>query len=216
MSFMAKADVYDLNKKKVGQVELDAEVFEQPIKKSILHALVKWQLASRRSGTHKAKAKGEVRGGGKKPFKQKGTGSARQGSSRSPLMPGGGVAFPPKPRDYSYTVPKKVKQQGLKSALSYLNKEGRLYIIDKMVSEEGRTKDLAKSLAHFGLKKAVLIDGEANANMERASRNLASYRYYSTDGLNVYDLLKYDAALIAKSSLDKIAVRCGTSEAKKK
>ncbi len=117
---MAKVDVLDWDKKKVGSAELPADVFEQPVKKAVLHSLVKWQLASRRRGTHKAKSKGEVRGGGKKPFKQKGTGSARQGSSRSPLMPGGGVVFPPKPRNYEYSIPKKMKQLGFRSALSHL------------------------------------------------------------------------------------------------
>lgn len=206
---MAKVDVLDWDKKKVGQIELDAEIFEQPVKKSVLHSLVKWQLASRRSGTHKAKNKSEVRGGGKKPFKQKGTGSARQGSSRSPLNAGGGVVFPPTPRDYSYTVPKKMKQLGLKSALSYLYGNGRLFVLNDMTSTEGKTKELATRLKNFGLTKAVLIGDKIDANMARASRNMSKFRYYSTEGLNVYDLLKYDVAIIAKDSLAAIAERCG-------
>jgi large subunit ribosomal protein L4 len=116
---MATVEVVNWNKKKVGTVELASSVFEAPIRKDILHEVVKWQLASRRQGTHKAKTRSEVSGGGKKPFKQKGTGNARQGSSRSPLMPGGGILFGPTPRDYSYTLPKKVKQIGLRSALSF-------------------------------------------------------------------------------------------------
>jgi large subunit ribosomal protein L4 len=212
---MAKVDILDWDKKKVGQVDLDAAVFEQPVKKDVLHLLVKWQLASRRSGTHKAKNKSEVRGGGKKPFKQKGTGSARQGSSRSPLMPGGGVVFPPTPRNYAYSVPKKVKQLGLKSALSYLYSQDKIFVMDKITSTEGKTKELASRLKSFGLAKAVLIDGKADAKMVQASKNLSKFRYYSTAGLNVYDLLKYDAVVISKSSLDGIATRCGLTSDEK-
>jgi large subunit ribosomal protein L4 len=206
---MAKVDVLDWDKKKVGSAELSADIFEQPVNKAVLHSLVKWQLSSRRSGTHKAKTKAEVRGGGKKPFKQKGTGSARQGSIRSPLMPGGGVAFPPSPRNYAYSVPKKVKQLGFKSVLSYLHKEGRIFVMDEITSTEGKTKELASNMKKFGLNKAVLIDVTTNEKMKRASRNLEKFRYYGVEGMNVYDLLKYDAAIIAKDSLDKIAARCG-------
>lgn len=210
---MAKVDVLDWNKSKVGQVELAPEVFEQPVKKAVLHSMVKWQLASRRSGTHKAKNKSEVRGGGKKPFKQKGTGSARQGSSRSPLMPGGGVVFPPKPRDYAYSIPKKMKQVGLRSALSYLLASDKLFVINDMNSQ-GKTKELNDNLKKFGLKKAVMIDGATNDMMARASKNLENFRYYGVEGLNVYDLLKYDAALISKSSIAKIVERCGSGKVK--
>ena len=206
---MAKVDVLDWDKKKVGQVELPAEVFEQPVKKAVLHSLVKWQLASRRSGTHKAKKKSEVSGGGKKPFKQKGTGSARQGSIRSPLMPGGGVVFPPTPRDYSYTVPKKIKQAGFKSALSYLLGEGRLFVLENLECKDGKTKALAERLKKFGLKKAVLIDSKTNETTRRAARNLKSFRYYGVEGMNVYDLLRYDNAIISQDSLEKITERCG-------
>lgn len=209
---MAKVDVYNWDKKKVGQVDLNPEVFEQPIKKAVLHSVVKWQLAARRRGTHKAKNKSEVSGGGKKPFKQKGTGSARQGSIRSPLMPGGGVAFPPTPRNYAYSVPKKVKQLAFKSALSYLVNEGRLFVIDDMSNADGKTKSLVNKLKNFGLTKAVLIDDQAHLPVARASRNLVEYRYYSVDGMNVYDLLKYDAAIISQAALDAIAARCGVGQ----
>src|SRR3954471_25040833 len=143
---MATVDVIGWDKKKVGSAELDASVFDIVVKKEILHTVVRWQLACRRRGTHKSKNRGEVSGGGKKPFKQKGTGNARQGSIRSPLMPGGGVAFGPEPRDYSYVLPKKMKRLGLRTALSYLKKEGRLFVVDSMESTDGKTKDLAKRL----------------------------------------------------------------------
>lgn len=205
---MAKATVYNWDKKKVGEIEMAAAVFEAPVRKDLLHTVVRWQLACRRQGTHMTKTKGLVSGGGKKPFKQKGTGNARQGSSRSPLMPGGGTTFGPVPRSYAYNLPKKVRQAGLRTALSLLNKEGRLFVVDEMTSE-GKTKELAKRLKTFGLEKAVLIDKAADAKFSRATRNLEKYRYYSVEGMNVYDLLKYDAAVVTKESLTKILSRCG-------
>lgn len=206
---MATVDVLSWDKKKVGSADLDASVFGITVKQEILQTVVRWQLACRRQGTHKAKTRAEVSGGGKKPFKQKGTGNARQGSSRSPLMPGGGITFGPEPRDYSYVLPKRVRRLGLRTALSKLNKEGRLFVIDSLSTTEGKTKELAKRLEGFGLKKAVMIDGEANEKFTKASRNLKNYRYYGVEGLNVYDLLKYDAAILSKESLAKIVQRCG-------
>ncbi len=203
-----KATVYNWDKKKVGEVELAAEVFGAPVRKDLLHTVVRWQLAGRRQGTHMTKTKGFVSGGGKKPFKQKGTGNARQGSSRSPLNPGGGTTFGPLPRSYAYNLPKKVRQAGLRTALSYLNGEGRLFVVDTMTSE-GKTKELAKRLKAFGLEKAVLVDKAADDKFARASRNLEKFRYYSVEGMNVYDLLKYEAAVVTKDSLTKILSRCG-------
>jgi len=209
---MATVDVLDWNKKKVGSVELDASVFDIPVRPEIMQTVVRWQLACRRQGTHKAKTRGEVSGGGKKPFKQKGTGNARQGSTRSPLMPGGGISFGPVPRDYSYVLPKKVKRLGLRTALSHLKKEGRLFVVDSMVSEEGKTKELAQRLTKMGLTKAVMIDAAADDKFQRATRNLPKFRYYGVEGMNVYDLLKYDTAVITKGSLQKIVERCGVGE----
>jgi large subunit ribosomal protein L4 len=205
---MAKVEILNWDKKKVGEIELVAEVFEQPIRKDLLHSVVRWQLAARRQGNHQTKTKGLVSGGGKKPFKQKGTGQARQGSIRSPLMPGGGTAFGPQVRDYSYNLPKKVRQAGLRIALSHLAQSGKLFIVEDMQSQ-GKTGELAKRLKNFGLNKAVLIDQEADANFSRATRNLHTFRYYSVEGLNVYDLLKYDTAVLTKSSLSKVLSRCG-------
>ena len=206
---MASVDVLSWEKKKVGSVDLDASVFETPVKKEILQTVVRWQLASRRQGTHKSKTRAEVSGGGKKPFKQKGTGNARQGSTRSPLMPGGGIAFGPVPRDYSYVLPKKVRRLGLRIALSFLKKEGRLFIVDGMTSKEGKTKDIAKQLKDFGLQKAVLIDSKLDAKFNRASKNLPKFRYYGVEGLNVYDLLKYDNVLLTKESVATIVEKLG-------
>jgi large subunit ribosomal protein L4 len=205
---MATVEVLNWEKKKVGTVDLSADIFEIPVKEEILQTVVRWQLACRRQGTHKAKTRGEVSGGGKKPFKQKGTGNARQGSTRSPLMPGGGITFGPVPRDYAYVLPKKVKRLGLRTALSQLKKEGRLLIVDSMKATDGKTKELAKRLKAFGAEKAVLIDATLDQGFDRASRNMKNIRYYSVDGLNVYDLLKYGSAIITKDSVGKIVERC--------
>jgi len=211
---MASIAVLDWDKKEVGTIELPSDVFEASFRKDVLHTVVKWQLACRRSGTHSTKTKGLVRGGGKKPFKQKGTGNARQGSSRSPLMPGGGTAFGPTPRDYSYQLPKRVRQLGLKVALSHLLSEKKLLVISDMSSQEGKTKELAQRLKTFGLEKALLVDASENQTFKRAARNLKSFRYLSTDGLNVYDLLRFEAAVVTKASVDKIVGRCRGKEAK--
>ncbi|XGC80093.1 50S ribosomal protein L4 [Bdellovibrio bacteriovorus] len=209
---MATVNVLNWKKEKVGSVELAADVFETPVKKEVLHTVVQWQLASRRQGTHMTKTKGLVSGGGKKPFKQKGTGGARQGSSRSPLMPGGGTMFGPQPRSYAFVLPKKVRRLGLSMALSHLQAEGKLFIVDSMQSE-GKTAELNKRLKAFGLTKAVLVDATVNDKFNRASKNLESFKYFPVEGLNVFDLLKYDAAVITKDSVAKIVDRCSLEKA---
>lgn len=207
-----KLSVLGWNKKEVGEISVPEEIFGAAVRKDILQTVVKWQLASRRQGTHKVLTKAEVRGGGKKPFKQKGTGNARQGSTRSPLNPGGGVIFGPKPRDYSYSLPKQLRRAGLRSALSYLHKEGRFFVVKDMTSQDGKTKELSQRLKDFGLNKALLIDGSGDDKFARASRNLKDYRYTKVDGMNVFDLLKYDAAIVTESSIEKILARCGERE----
>ncbi len=209
---MATVNVLSWKKENVGQVELAADVFEVPVKKDVLHTVVQWQLASRRQGTHMTKTKGLVSGGGKKPFKQKGTGGARQGSSRSILMPGGGTAFGPQPRSYAFVLPKKVRRLGLSMALSHLQAEGKLFVVDSMTSE-GKTAELNKRLAAFGLKKAVLVDSVVDEKFSRATKNLESFKYFPVEGLNVFDLLKYDAAVITKDSVAKIVDRCSMEKA---
>jgi len=210
---MATVNVLNWKKEKVGSIDLAADVFETPVKKDVLHTVVQWQLASRRQGTHMTKTKGLVSGGGKKPFKQKGTGGARQGSSRSILMPGGGTAFGPQPRSYAFVLPKKVRRLGLSMALSHLQKEGKLFVVDSMQSE-GKTAELNKRLKAFGLKKAVLVDAQVNDKFNRASKNLQTFKYFPVEGLNVFDLLKYDAAIITKESVAKIVDRCSMEKAR--
>lgn len=199
-------NVLNWKKEKVGTLDLSKDVFEVPVKKEILHEVVNWQLAKRRQGTHMVKTRSLVSGGGKKPFKQKGTGNARQGSTRSPLMPGGAKLFGPVPRSYEYSLPKKVRRLGLRMALSHLNSEGKLFIVENMNSE-GKTAELAKRLKTFGLTKAIMIDAEVNDLFKRASDNLPKYRYMGVEGMNVYDLLKYDAAILTKESVAKIVAR---------
>lgn len=210
---MATVNVLNWKKEKVGSVDLAADVFETSVKKEVLHTVVQWQLASRRQGTHMTKTKGLVSGGGKKPFKQKGTGGARQGSSRSILMPGGGTAFGPQPRSYAFVLPKKIRRLGLSMALSHLQKEGKLFVVDSMQSE-GKTAELSKRLKAFGLKKAVLVDANVDEKFNRAARNMPAFKYFPVEGLNVFDLLKYDAAIITKESVAKIVDRCSLEKAR--
>jgi len=204
---MSKIDVLNWKKEKVGSVELPADVFNVAVKKDVLHTVVNWQLASRRRGTAMTKTRSLVSGGGKKPFKQKGTGNARQGSTRSPLMPGGAKVFGPVPRSYEYSLPKKVRALGLRMALSHLNKEGRLFVVENMKSE-GKTAELAKRLKAFGLSKAVLVDAQMDDKFKRASNNLPKFKYFPVEGVNVFDLLKHDAAILTKESVSKIVGRC--------
>jgi len=208
---MATINVTNWKKEKVGSVDLAPDIFEVEVKKDVLHSVVRWQLASRRQGTHMTKTKGLVSGGGKKPFKQKGTGNARQGSTRSPLMPGGGTMFGPQPRNYSYVLPKKMRKVGLSMALSHLLKEGKLFVVENMASE-GKTAELNKRLKTFGVKKAVLVDTIADEKFQLAARNLENYKYFPVAGLNVFDLLKFDAAVLTKNSINKIIERCSVEK----
>jgi large subunit ribosomal protein L4 len=205
---MLSMPITDLNKKAIGDLEVPEEIVKAEIRPDLLQLVVRWQLACRRAGTVATKTKGLVRGGGKKPFKQKGTGNARQGSSRSPLMPGGGTAFGPQPRDYSYTLPQKVKQAGLKVALSYLVSEGRLWVVDSLKSD-GKTGSLVKSLKSFGVEKAVVVDEAGNALLKRAARNLTNYKFLAVGGVNVFDLLKYDACVLTKNAMAQLMERLG-------
>lgn len=204
---MLVQDVLNWKKEKVGKIELDPKIFGREVSSEILHEVVRWQLASRRQGTHMTKTKGLVSGGGKKPFKQKGTGGARQGSNRSILMPGGGTAFGPQPRSYAYALPKKVRKVALSTALSYLVKEGKLMVL-KDIDSTGKTKDIHTKLTGLGVQKAFVVDDVAKDLVARASKNLKKFKYVSVAGLNVYDLLKYDSLVVSESAVSKIAARC--------
>lgn len=203
---MSTVNVLNWKKEKVGTVDLDSDVFNVEVKKDLLQTVVHWQLACRRQGTHMVKSRSFVSGGGKKPFKQKGTGNARQGSNRSPLMPGGAKVFGPVPKSYEYSLPKKMRKLGLMMALSHLNKEGKLFIVSDMKSE-GKTGEMSKRLEGFGLTKAVLVDAALDSKFKRATGNLTKFKYQPAEGINVFDLLKYDAAVLSLDSVAKIVER---------
>lgn len=199
---MAKVDVYNWDKKKVSTLDLGDDIFGQEVNSSLLHRVVVWQLARRRQGTHSTKTRSEVRGGGKKPFRQKGTGNARQGTKRSPLMSGGAILFGPKPRNYSYSLPKKLKKLALKMALSQLVKDSRLFILDDMKLSSAKTKDLNEKITkNFGMSKVILVPETSSESLERSSKNLKKVICSSVNALNVYDLLKYENLILEKGSV---------------
>ncbi|MCC7442023.1 MAG: 50S ribosomal protein L4 [Bdellovibrionales bacterium] len=204
---MPTLDVMSLENKKVGSVNLSDAVFGAEVNVPLVHQVVKAQLATRRQGTAKTKTKAEVRGGGKKPFKQKGTGNARQGSSRSPLQPGGGRIFGPRPRDYTQRTNRKMVNGALRSILSDRVKAGRLMVIDSFDLKEIKTKVLADIFGKkLNLTKALVID-EANKNLELSGRNLKGVRVMQTGGLNVYDVIRHDWVVFSKRAVESVDKR---------
>ena len=209
-------DIVNIEGKKVGQADLADAVFGAKVKDYLLWEIVKAQQAARRAGTHDTKTRDEVRGGGKKPYKQKGTGNARQGSSRAPNHVGGGKVFGPHPRSYEYTVPKKVKRAALASALSLRAQEKKLIIVDVLAFEAPKTKRLAGILKVLGADSAVVVDGKTNANLSKSARNLPKSKYLAPEGLNVYDILNHPTLVIAAGAVKDIEARvlATASEAK--
>lgn len=197
---MASVKVFDINKNAVGEVDLPDSVYAAKVNPSLVHQVVVAQLAGRRQGTACVKTKGEVSGGGKKPFKQKGTGRARQGSSRSPLMPGGGVAHGPKPRDFTQKVPRKIARGAMRSALSDRLASKRLLIIDDLKLAEAKTKQMYQLLEEkFGMDKALVVDTD-NQAVALATRNLKNHKYLKTQGVNVYDIIRYEWLVMSKEA----------------
>jgi large subunit ribosomal protein L4 len=212
---MALVKVFNLKKQEVGEVDLADSVFKTEVSSAVIHQAIVTQLAGRRRGTASTKTKAEVRGGGKKPFRQKGTGNARQGSSRSPLMPGGGESFGPRPRSYFKTFPKKMAQAALRSALSDKFGSDRLVVIDDF-KVGAKTKEVAAVLDTFQFGKALLVDGN-NKNLELASRNLATHKFLPTEGVNVFDVVNYEWLMISKSAAQALSDRLsGAKKAKSK
>ena len=201
---MPQVDVFDLEKKKVGSVDLDSGVFEYPVNESVLHLVVKWQLASKRSGTASTKTRGEVRGGGKKPWKQKHLGRARAGSVRSPIWKGGGTTFGPKPKDWSFSVPKKVRKQAVKSALSLKLSQQELFVVDNFDLKEIKTKQIVEFMKNFELNKCLILVDELNENLVKSSNNLQDVKVLRNEGVNVYDLLKYKNLVMTKNTVQKV------------
>lgn len=196
-------DVFDLEKKKCGEIQLNTFVFKQSPRLDIMSELVRAGQAGRRQGSHNVKTRAEVRGGGAKPFRQKGTGRARQGSSRSPLLRTGGVIHGPKPRKYSKKIGAKVRKLGIRSTLSYLLSKDALVVVEDMASKEGKTKDLHQKLKNFS-PKSLLIDHNKNELFSRACRNLPAYQLLEAGGLNVYDLLRYNHVICTRKAVEKI------------
>jgi len=203
---MAVFDIYDQEKNRISEIDLDDKIFGAKVDKNLFHEVVKMQLANRRGGNACTKTRSEVSGGGRKPWRQKGTGRARAGSTRSPLWVGGGVVFGPKPRDYSYSLPKKVRRAALKSALSLKVKEGKLLIVDNLNLEEIKTKAFVSLLKRLAVEDALIVDSD-NVNLERSARNLHTVKVLRPEGLNVYDILKYECLLLTKQSAEKIQER---------
>jgi large subunit ribosomal protein L4 len=202
-----KVDVLDLSGAKVGSVDLDDAVFGTEVKEHLLWELVRAQRATKRAGTHSTKTQERVRGGGKKPWRQKGTGRARQGSTRAAQWVGGGTVFGPHPRDYSYDPPKKVKKGALRSALSLRAKEQKLVILRDFKLPEAKTKRVATALKTLGAGKALIVDHKDNEGLSRATRNLPTAKFLPADGLNVYDVLRYEALIITQPVLAGLVAR---------
>lgn len=203
---MASVKVFNLKNQEVGTIDLPDSVFKTEVSTAIIHQAVVTQLAGRRRGTASTKTKAEVRGGGRKPFKQKGTGNARQGTTRSPLMPGGGESFGPKPRCYFKTFPKKMAQAAMRSALSDKFGSERLLVIDDFKLGKAKTKEMAGVLATFGLSKALIVDGD-NKSLELATRNLAKHKYLRTEGVNVYDVVNHEWLVLSKKAAQALGER---------
>lgn len=206
---MATFDVYNQSREKVSQVELSDTVFGAEVKEYLFWEVVRNQLASRRAGTHKAKTRTEVRGGGRKPFRQKGTGRARQGSTRSPLMVGGGVAHGPRPRDYSYTVPKKVRRQALRCALSLRAQEERLTIIEQIDLPDIKTKAMKELFERFEMNEALVVDLDDNKHLQLSVRNMKSFQVLPPIGVNVYDLLRFEHLVLTRRAAEALEERLG-------
>jgi large subunit ribosomal protein L4 len=206
---MPTVDIFNIQKEKVGELDLKEEIFGVEVKGHVLHEVVTWQLACRRSGTACTKTRGEVRGGGRKPWRQKGTGRARVGSSRSPVWRGGGTIFGPRPRSYAYTVPKKVRRLALKMALSSKLADGQLVVLDAYPDATPRTKDFVKVLQAFDISKALFITSGANRGLELSARNVPGVQVMLPQGLNVYDILKYEHLVLFSPALEAIEARLG-------
>ena len=201
---MASVSVYNMEGKEVEKIDLNDSVFAAPVNEHLVHMSVVLQLANKRQGTEKAKTRSEVRGGGRKPWRQKGTGHARQGSIRAPQWTGGGVVFAPVPRDYSFKMNKKEKAAAIKSALSSKVSEDKLIVVDSLDLEAPKTKRMKEVLANLKADKAlVVVDGDA-ANTILSVRNLPAARGIYSNSINVYDILKYDAVVITKSAVKAI------------
>jgi len=201
---MAKVSVYNMEGKQVGDIELNDAVFGVEVNNHLVHMAVVNQLANNRQGTQSAKTRSEVSGGGRKPWKQKGTGHARQGSTRAPQWTGGGIVFAPKPRDYSFKMNKKEKQLALKSALTSRVQENKFIVVDEIKLEEAKTKKFAEALNNLKVSKALVVLNTNDANVVKSAKNIPTVKTALTNTINVFDILKYDTVVIDKAAVATI------------
>ena len=201
---MANVKVYNIEGKEVGTIELNDAIFGVEVNEHLMHMAVVQQLANKRQGTQKAKTRSEVSGGGRKPWRQKGTGHARQGSTRSPQWTGGGVVFAPTPRDYSFKLNKKEKRAALKSALTSRVEESKFIVVDAMNFEEIKTKNFQAMLNNLSVAKALVVLEEGNKNAVLSARNIANVKTAAVNTINVYDILKYNTVVMDKATVAKV------------
>ena len=201
---MANVAVYNMEGKEVGKLELNDAIFGVEVNEHLVHMAVLQQLANNRQGTQKAKTRSEVSGGGRKPWRQKGTGHARQGSTRAPQWTGGGVVFAPTPRDYSFKLNKKEKRAALKSALSSRVAENKLVVVDELKFDTIKTKDFAKVLSNLNVDKALVVLNDNDTNVVMSAKNIPTVKTASTSTINVYDILKYNTVVVTKDAVNTI------------
>ena len=204
---MTLVDIINCKAEKVSQVELEDDIFNIPVKSNILHEVVTMQLANRRAGSASVKHRSDVKGSRRKLFRQKGTGRARRGDAKSPLLRGGGSVFGPDPRSYSYKVPKKLKRLALKMALSSKLKEDNIIVLDKFELDKIKTKEFLSVMGALNTKNALIITEKENKNLELSSRNVPEIKVLKVDGMNVYDILKYKRLVLLEASLEPIKGR---------
>jgi large subunit ribosomal protein L4 len=206
---MATFDVFNMNREKVGSIDLADEVFGAEVKEHLFYEVVKAQLASKRQGTQAAKNRSAVSGSSKKLYKQKGTGRARHGSIRAPVYVGGGQAHPPRPRDWSYEPPRRVRAQALTSALSKFGREGRLLVVEQFDLPEVKTKKLVDALETLKAKaKTLVVDSGENDKLRLSIRNCKAHQFLPPEGVNVYDLLRHDTLILSKRAAKELEQRC--------
>ncbi len=204
---MAVCDVVNSSAEKVGEIELNDALFNVEVKKGVLHEVVCMQRANRRAGNACTKTRGEVRGGGAKPWRQKGTGRARSGSRTSPIWRGGGTTFGPKPRNYGYKLPKKVRRLALRMALSARNKEGNLVVVDSLSLPAIKTKDFIKVMDNFKFDNCLVVTPTDDPVISKSARNAVGYKVMPITGLNVFDILKYSKLMLTQDCLAKLEER---------
>jgi large subunit ribosomal protein L4 len=201
---MAKIAVYDIDRNQVSERELSEAVFNTDVKEYLIHDMVRYQLAARRQGTAAAKNRSAVSGGGKKPYRQKGTGNARQGTRRAPHFVGGGAAFGPSPRDYSFKLNKKVKKAALRSALSVRFKEERMALVSEITLDQISTKGFVEVLERFELDNVLVVVGGENRNLELSARNVPNVKVLKAEGVNVYDLMNHRNLVLTEEAVDQL------------